>query len=61
MLRPTCFYDQKGKYIKQTEIEYKLSVQLQYEQFYAEFEGKLPIGKQKWSDLIHTLFDVDEM
>ena len=28
------------------EIKYELSVQLQYEQYYAEIEGKLPIIEQ---------------
>ena len=30
-------------------------VQLQYEQYYAKIEVKLPIFKQKWSDLIPIL------
>ena len=45
-------------------LRYELSVQLQYEQYYAEIEGKLPIFEQKWSDLIHILeisSDIDEM
>ena len=29
------------------EIKYELLVQLQYEQYYAEIEGKLPIFEQK--------------
>ena len=37
------------------ENKYELSVQLQYEQYDAEIEGKLPIFEQKWSDLIHIL------
>ena len=38
---------QKGKVTNIAEIKYKLSVQLQYEQYYAEIEGKLPIFEQK--------------
>ena len=34
------------------EIKYEISVQLQYEQYYAEIEGKLPIFEQKGLDLI---------
>ena len=34
------------------EIKYELSVQLLYEQYYAEIEGKL---EQKWLDLIQML------
>ena len=37
------------------EIKYEPSVQLHYEQYHAEIEGKLPIFEQKWSDLIHIL------
>ena len=37
------------------EIKYELPVQLRYEQYYKEIEGKLPILEQKWSDLIHIL------
>ena len=33
---------QKGKVANIAEIKYKLSVQLQYEQYYAGIEGKLP-------------------
>ena len=42
---------QKGKVTTIGEIKYKLSVQLQYEQYYAELEGKLPIFEQKCSNL----------
>ena len=37
---------QKGKVTIITEIKYELSVQLQYEQYYAEIEGKLLIFEQ---------------
>ena len=33
----------KGKVANIAEIKYELSVQLQYEQYYAEIEGKLQI------------------
>ena len=33
----------KGKVADIAEIRYELSAQLQYEQYYAEIEGKLPI------------------
>ena len=46
---------QKGKVTNIAEIKYEMSVQLQYEQYYAEIEGKLPIFEQKWSDLIFIL------
>ena len=42
---------QKGKVTNIGEIKYELSVQLQYEQYYAELEGKLPIFEQKCSNL----------
>ena len=38
---------QKGKVTYIAEIKHDLSVQLQYEQYYAEIEGKLPIFEQK--------------
>ena len=37
------------------EIKYELAVQLQYEQNYAEIEGKLTILEQKWLDPIQIL------
>ena len=37
------------------EIKYELSVQRQYEQYYAEIYGKFQIFEQKWLDLIHIL------
>ena len=43
---------QKGKVTNIAVIKHELSVQLQYEQYYAEMEGKLPIFEQKWLDLI---------
>ena len=46
---------QKGKVINITEIKYELSVQLHYERYYADIEGKLPIFEQKWLDLIQIL------
>ena len=46
---------QKGKVTNITEIKYELSVQLQYEQYYAEIERKLPIFEQKWLALIQML------
>ena len=46
---------QKGKVTNIAEIKHELSVQLQYEQYYAKIEGKLPIFKQKWLDLIQIL------
>ena len=42
---------QNGKVTYIAEIKHELSVQLQYEQYYAEIEGKLPIFEQKWLDL----------
>ena len=46
---------QKGKVTTIAEIKYELSVQLHYEQYYAEIKGKLPIFEQKWLDLIQIL------
>ena len=46
---------QNGKVTKIAEIKHELSVQLQYEQYYAEIAGKLPIFEQKWLDLIQIL------
>ena len=46
---------QKGKVTNIAEIKYELSVQLQYEKYFAELEGKLQIFEQKWLDLIHIL------
>ena len=46
---------QKGKVTNIAEIKYELSVQLQYEQYYAEIEGKLPIFEQKWLGLIQII------
>ena len=37
------------------EIKYEPSVQLQYEQYYAEIKGKLPLFERKWLDLIRIL------
>ena len=45
---------QKGKVTNIAEIKNELSVQLQYEQYYAEIEGKLPIFLQEWLDLIQN-------
>ena len=45
---------QKGKVTNIADIQYEPSVQLQYEQQYAQIEGKLPIFEQKWTDQIHT-------
>ena len=39
---------QRGKVSNIAEIKYELSVELRYEQYYAEIEGKLPIFEQKW-------------
>ena len=39
---------QRGKVTNNAEIKYELSVQLRYEQYCAEIEGKLPIFEQKW-------------
>ena len=38
---------QKGKVTNIAEIRYELSVQLEYELYYVEIEGKLPIFEQK--------------
>ena len=38
---------QKGKLTNIAETNYEISVQLQYEQYYAEIEGKLSIFEQK--------------
>ena len=46
---------QKSKVTNVAEIIYKLSMELQYEQYYAEIVGKLSIYEQKWSNLIHIL------
>ena len=46
---------QKSKVTNIAEIKYELSVQLHYEQYYAEIEGKLPIFEQKLLDLIQIL------
>ena len=46
---------QKGKVTNIAEIKYELSVQLQYEQYYAEIEGELPTFEQKWLGLIQIL------
>ena len=46
---------QNGKVTNIAEVKLELSVQLQYEQYYAEIEGKLPIFEQKWLDLIQIL------
>ena len=46
---------QNGKVTNIAEIKHELSVQLQYEQYYAEIEGKLPIFEHKWLDLILIL------
>ena len=46
---------QNGKVTNIAEIKHELSVQLQYEQYYAESEGKLPIFEQSWLDLIQIL------
>ena len=46
---------QKGKVTNIAEIKYELSVQLQYEQYYAEIEGKFPIFEQKWLALIQII------
>ena len=45
----------KGTVTNIAGIKYELSVQLQYEQYYAEIGGKLPIFEQKYSELIHFL------
>ena len=50
-----CKNRQRGEVTNIVEIKYELSVQLEYEQYYAEIEGKLPIFEQKWLDLIHIL------
>ena len=42
-------YILKGKVTNIAEFKYELSVQLQYEQYYAEIKGKLPIFEEKWS------------
>ena len=58
---------QKGKVTNIAEIRYKLSMQLQYEQYYAEIKGRLPIFEQKWSKtyshfrvILKILSDVDK-
>ena len=38
---------QKGNVTNIAEIKYELSLQLQYEQYYAEIEGKLAIFEQR--------------
>ena len=38
-----------------TDSSYLIPMLLQYKQYYAEIEGKLPIFDQKGSDLIHIL------
>ena len=36
---------QKGKVTNIEVIKYDLSVQLQYEQYYAEIEGRIPLSE----------------
>ena len=50
-----CKNRPNGKVTHIAEIKHELSVQLHYEQYYAEIEGKLPIFEQKWLDLIQNL------
>ena len=49
---------QKGKVANIAEIKYKLSVQLQYEQYYAGIEGKLPELTKKGLILSITLWRI---
>ena len=41
--------------------KYEISVQLQYEQYYAEIEGKLPIFELFFSVILEIVSDFGEM